>query len=142
MQVATGDDTQHVEHLSIGNRAHQFDVLRVGPGQGHGGAGGAAGHQRRIGKRRSVPELLREQATGAGKGFHVADVGLRIAPRRDFVVGPFSRQQRPGTSNARGAEGLALVTLAVAVVVVAAVARAIGEVVLENGIDYPARYSG
>ena len=88
------------------------------------------------GRSKVVP---RDQAALAGKRLQITNVSLRVASGGNLVVGAFSREQRPWAADALRTKRLALVTLAVAVVVVTTIARTVGEVVLQDGVDDPDR---
>ena len=70
---------------------------------------------------RRVPNLLGDQATFVGKGFHRAQEPFRAvnAARCQFVVGALASQQRPPTANSRSVEGRTIFVLAVSIIIVA-----------------------
>src|SRR5215472_6105018 len=83
-------------------RAQKLDVLGVGPGERHAGAGWVSVEEITLGNVLGVPDLLGNQAALAGLARH----GLKQFQRRvmvsgsEFVVRTFSREQGPATADA------------------------------------------
>src|SRR3990172_13135883 len=107
----------------------------MGPCQGHGSARGSAEKQVLLRPVSLVPDLLGQHAGARGKGLDAAHEGLRVPARSELVMAPFTGQQRPGAALAPSLKGPAVLSLAVAVVVVPPPAGAEGRVDLQNRID-------
>src|SRR5678816_1460045 len=122
--VTVGAGRDQADDLAVRGGAHQLDVLGMRPGQRHGASGRAADAPAGPGTIRQRPHLLGQQARLRGKPLHGPDERPYVAPGRQLVVPPLSREQRPGMSVSPSLIGPAIFPLPVAVVVVASPAGA------------------
>src|SRR5690242_18581947 len=88
---------------------------------------------------RRVPDLLRDQPDPLGEFFQRAQIRAGIPSSGNFVVPALADQQRPRTSHSPILMRPAVISLAVAVMIVAAPAGAEGGIYLEHRIDDPQR---
>ena len=82
-----------------------------------------------------VPDLFRYQANPLGKLLEGVQIRMRITTGRKLVMPTLARQQRPRAPYSPTLIRPAIVTLAVAIVIVAAPAWAHGSLDLEHGIN-------
>ena len=84
----------------------------------------------------SIPNLFGKHAALVRKIFDRRDQRFWIATGSEFVMASFSRQNRPAPAHSGSVVSAAILSLAVAIVIVTTPARALRQVVLENAINY------
>src|SRR6266581_7320383 len=82
----------HVEDLSFVDRPDEFDVLRVGPNQRHSRPCGSAVVEASLRDVFCVPDLFRDQSSGASLGFNDMQepLGLFDVSQSEFIVRSFA----------------------------------------------------
>ncbi len=117
---------------AVMSAAHQGDIFRMRPAQRHGRTRGQpASHSPQI---FGVPQLLADHAPFIGELFHGGNKRLGIASRSEFVMAALARQNRPRTADPGPIESAAVILLSIAIVIVAAPARALRQVAFEQAI--------
>ena len=84
---------------------------------------------------RPHPRAAQEHAARVCEFLHRLNERHGITSRREFVMTAFARQNWPGAADTRSVEGLAVVLLPVAIVIITAPARTLRQSVLEHLID-------
>ncbi len=134
--VALLDDGDTVVDLSVHNGAQQLDVFRMRPHQRLRRTCGLAevhALRRQIGE---VPHLFGEHASDRTERLDRMDVRLYVSTRGKLVMRALAGEDRPRPALAGAGEWAAIFALAVAIVVVAAPARAVRRVSFQHGIDH------
>src|SRR5688500_6297527 len=101
----------------------------------YGRAGGEAALQFAVRQIVRVPELFGNHAALVGEFLDGFYEGQGIATGREFVMAAFAGEDWPAATDARAAEGAAVVFLAVTIVIVSAPAWTLGKVVLDDAIE-------
>ena len=135
-EIAVRNFGDEVEHLAVGRRPKQLDILGVRPHQRPGGAGRPPEEHEEVRPVRLVPDLLRQQAGRGGEPFHGPEIRVRGPSRGQLVVPALPGEQRPRAPLPVPDERPAVLALPVPVVVVPPPARAVRRVHLEHGIDH------
>ena len=84
-----------------------------------------------------VPDLLRDEATVARRGFERLQQPARlvVVAEGELVMGAFAHHQGPGPADPRAVEGRTVLVFAIAVIVVAMPERPLGKLDLQQMID-------
>src|SRR5262245_30032950 len=114
----------------------QRDVFGVRPAERHRRTGWTTGLHSCLGQVWSIPNLFGEHAALVRKIFDRRDKRFWIATGSELVVAAFSRQNRPAPAHSSSIVSAPVSFLAVAVMIVAAPARALRQIVLLNPIDH------
>src|SRR5581483_7669952 len=133
--VALFDDGDAVEDVAVSDGAEKFEVLGVRPAEGLGGAGGATAVEPFGGHVGVVPDLLGKHASEGGEFFDRVDERADVVAGGELVVRALAGEQRPGAALPVANVRTAVFALSVAIVVVAAPARTVGGVDLEDVVD-------
>src|ERR1700746_744412 len=84
---------------------------------------------------RHVPDLFRHEADAFRKLFKSPQIGSRIASGSDLVVPAFTCQQGPRAPSAPAEKGVAVLSLAIAIMVIAPPAGAMGSFDLQHCVN-------
>ena len=95
---------------------------------------GLPGSSPRVGYRRPIPDLFRNEAARSGHPRHHLQVGEGIDAEEDIEIAALACEQWPGAANAGAVEGAPILVLAVAVPVIAVIGDAVRGLDLEDAV--------
>ena len=135
LQEMLGDDGRLLDDSFFFEADDQSDELRHAPGERCGAAGAFAEDEMRLRGLSAIPNLLGNHAAGVGEMQHRIEIEGSVVPAGDLVFASFAGENRPDPSDAFAEPRAAEISFAVAIVIVAMEAGAVGRFNANRGVN-------